>query len=158
MNVSWLFYSRIIGFLFILLCGFGEVFLLSGQPQFTYTHAKVITPQGIQIDVEVADTEEKRQLGLSFRKELHPGKGMLFVFNQRKKHTFWMKDTFIPLDILWINNHRIVHIEHSAPAAPPNQTPQPITPNKKANFVLELTAGQAEVLQLKVGQKLQYQF
>ena len=158
MNFSCLSYSRIIGLSLILLHGFSAVFLFGGQPEFTYTHAKVITPQGIQIDVEVADTEGKRQLGLSFRKELHPGKGMLFIFNDRKKHAFWMKDTFIPLDILWMNNHRIVHIEHSASPSPPNQKPQTMTPSKKANFVLELAAGQAKALNLNVGQKLQYQF
>ncbi|MBF0279627.1 MAG: DUF192 domain-containing protein [SAR324 cluster bacterium] len=149
---------KIIGFSIVLFFALNGAFLLQGQQKLSYTHAKVITPLGKQIDVELADTEEKRQLGLAYRKELPPGKGMLFVFNERKKHAFWMKNTFISLDILWMNNHRIVHIEHSAPPPLPNQSPQTMVPSKKANFVLEIAAGQAKVLNLKLGQILHYQF
>ena len=151
------------GFL-LLLCTvvllFDPAFIASareGAGSLQYTHAKVITPRGNSIDVEIADTEEKRRIGLSFRKQLLPGKGMLFIFDEKKKHSFWMKNMLIPLDILWMDNHRIVHIEHATPPLQ-NQEPRTLVPDKKANFVLEIAAGQAKILNLEVGQKLQYLF
>ena len=143
---------------FILFCSSFIAIAQEGAHSIQYTHAKVITPQGTSIEVEIADTIEKRRLGLSFRTQLPHGKGMLFIFNDKKKHSFWMKNMLIPLDILWMDNHRIVHIEHATAPLLQNETPRAVVPDKKANFVLEIAAGQAKVLNLKVGQKLKYQF
>ena len=125
---------------------------------FEYIHAEVITRQGTVIDVEVADDDPKRQQGLSFRKNLPADKGMLFVFDEQKEHSFWMKDMFISIDIIWLNNHRIVHIEHSVPPPGPQERPGTINPGKKANFVLELAEGRAKELGLQVGQTVKYRF
>lgn len=152
------FSTRFLGLFFVLFCSFGFLFFLKGVEPFKYTHAIVITPQGVQIDVEVSDTKQKRQRGLSFRRALEPRKGMLFVFDKRERHPFWMKDMLLPLDIIWLDNHRIVHIEHSVQPPAKNQSPPTITPSKKANFVLEIPAGQVKLLKLKVGQKLRYRF
>lgn len=143
---------------FFLFCGLSFCFFLTEAKPFRYTHAVVVTPQGVPIHVEVADTQKKRNHGLSFRKELSPRKGMLFVFEKREKHAFWMKDMFIPLDIIWLDNHRIVHMEQAVQPPKAHQKPRTLTPDKKANFVLEIPAGQVKALQLKVGQKLQYRF
>ena len=164
MNSSKLIPIRTFGFFLVLSTVFHLFsfnFFASAQESaqsLHYTLAKVITPQGNSIDVEIADTEEKRRIGLSFRIKLSPGQGMLFIFNDKKKHSFWMKNMFIPLDILWMDNHRIVHIEHATPPPLENQKPLTVVPDKKANFVLEIAAGQAKILNLKVGQKLQYRF
>ena len=50
-----------------------------------------------RVQVEIADTDAKRERGLMFRKELPEGRGMLFLFDEEGEHTFWMKDTLIPL-------------------------------------------------------------
>ena len=60
--------------------------------EFIYAHATVITPKGVSIPVEVSDTPEKRSLGLGKRDKLEKGWGMLFVFERRIPHSFWMKN------------------------------------------------------------------
>ena len=143
---------------FLVFCGLSLFCFLTEATPLRYAKALVVTPQGVQIAVEVADTPQKRQRGLSFRQELLPQHGMLFVFETREKHAFWMKDMLIPLDIIWLDNQRIVHVEHSVQPPIPPQNPRTLTPRKKANFVLELAAGQAKALNLQVGQKLHYRF
>jgi uncharacterized protein len=54
--------------------------------------------------VEVADTDPKRARGLMFRKELPDGQGMLFLFDEEGEHSFWMKDTLIPLDLIFVDS------------------------------------------------------
>ena len=70
----------------------------------------------IKINAEIADDNEERTRGLMFRKILDENSGMLFVFDDEDFQTFWMKNTLIPLDIIFIdNNFRIVDIKNAAP-------------------------------------------
>ena len=126
--------------------------------EIVYSHAIVTTSTGEEIPVEVADTLKKRSLGLGKRTSLKKGWGMLFVFEKRKPHRFWMKDMQFPLDIIWLDNHRIVHIIHNA--KPTNSTDEPevmISP-VPVNFVLEIAAGRAAKLRLKTGQRMKFKF
>ena len=123
-----------------------------------YAHAIVTTSTGKGISVEVADTVEKRSLGLGKRSGLENGWGMLFVFEKRKQHGFWMKNMQFPLDIIWLDNHRIVHILRNVQPAKSGVIPQVMTPPVAGNFVLEIDSGRADVLKLQVGQRLRYQF
>ena len=101
----------------------------------------IIHPQSgvpIHIAVEVADTQEKRQLGLMYRNELPAFGGMLFIFPQEGPLSFWMKNTPLPLDIIYINaDLTIVHIaENTTPystATIPSKHP--------AKYVLEVNGG-----------------
>lgn len=87
--------------------------------------------------VEIADTEEKQSLGLGKRSSLCDTCGMLFVFDRADERDFWMKGMRFPLDILWIRDGKIVHIERSVDFHDQNtvyRSPQP------ADRVLEINA------------------
>jgi uncharacterized membrane protein (UPF0127 family) len=60
--------------------------------------------KSLPVQVEVADTDAKRERGLMFRKELADGRGMLFLFDEEGEHAFWMKDTLIPLDLIFVDS------------------------------------------------------
>lgn len=99
--------------------------------------------------VEMAKTREERSQGLMNRKYLAENKGMLFVFDNEDIHSFWMKDVLIPLDIVWINQDKeVVYIYRNA--QPCKEECESIRPEKKAMYVLEINAGQAD---FKVGDK-----
>ena len=126
--------------------------------EIVYSHAIVTTSTGEEIPIEVADTLKKRSLGLGKRTSLKKGWGMLFVFEKRKPHRFWMKDMQFPLDIIWLDNHRIVHINHNAKPASSDDEPEVMTSPVPVNFVLEIAAGRAAKLKLKKGQQLKFKF
>ena len=126
--------------------------------EIVYSHAIVTTSTGEEIPVEVADTLKKRSLGLGERTSLKKGWGMLFVFEKRKPHRFWMKDMQFPLDIIWLDNHRIVHIIHNAKSANSKHEPEVMTSPVPVNFVLEIAAGQAAKLRIKTGQRMKFKF
>ena len=83
---------------------------------------------------------------------------MLFVFEKRKPHRFWMKDMQFPLDIIWLDNHRIVYIIHNAKPANSRDEPEVMTSPVSVNFVLEIAAGRATKLRLKTGQRMKFKF
>ena len=126
--------------------------------EIVYSHAIVTTSTGEEIPVEVADTLKKRSLGLGKRTSLKKGWGMLFVFEKRKPHRFWMKDMQFPLDIIWMDNHRIVHITHHVKPANSRGEPEVMTSPVPANFVLEIAAGRSAILGLKTGQQMRFKF
>ena len=126
--------------------------------EIVYSHAIVTTSSGKEIPVEVADTLKKRSLGLGKRTSLKKGWGMLFVFEKRKPHRFWMKDMQFPLDIIWLDNHRIVHIIHNAKPDNSMDKLEVMTSPVPANFVLEIAAGRSAILRLKTGQQMKFKF
>ena len=102
--------------------------------------------------IEIAKTQEERSRGLMFREELDSGSGMLFIFPDDGIHGFWMKNTFIPLDIIWINNGKIVYIAKNM--QPCKETCDSIFPDKNSRYVLEINAGLSEKLGLKAGDEV----
>jgi hypothetical protein len=104
--------------------------------------------------VELAKTPEDRAQGLMFRKDLDDNKGMLFIFEEEDIYPFWMKNTLIPLDILWINiKKEIVFIYKNA--HPCITEPCPIiNPGRKAKYVLELKGGSSDKIGLVEGDKV----
>lgn len=106
--------------------------------------------------VEVAITDAEQQRGLMFREYLDKDKGMLFIFDGEEIHSFWMKNTLIPLDIIWINQgQEIVFIAENT--QPCHETCLPIDSKQKAKYVLEINGGLARELGLNVGEKVSFQ-
>lgn len=104
--------------------------------------------------VEVADTPEKHALGLMFRRCLKSDFGMLFVFADEEVRSFWMKNTLIPLDMIFINGARqIVGMHESVPPCTADPCPS-YESGLPARFVLELAGGTAKKLKLKIGDKI----
>lgn len=106
--------------------------------------------------VEIAGTFQERKKGLMFREYLEAKKGMLFVFEEEKEHSFWMKNTLIPLDIIWLNKEKeVVFIKRNIQPCKSGLCVR-IKPDKKAKYVLELNAGTVEKIGLRVGEKLDF--
>ncbi|MEE8436556.1 MAG: DUF192 domain-containing protein, partial [bacterium] len=113
------------------------------------------------IRVDVADTPSLQFRGLSGRKQLAPNAGMLFVYTEKDRHNFVMRGMFFSIDIIWLDNRRVVHIEHNLPPAPPGTPESKLTtygPPSPANLVLELAAGRAKELGLKAGSQVTFRF
>lgn len=112
-------------------------------------------PNGAQVmfDVELALTNKQRQQGLMYRKELAPDKGMLFIFPTERMQSFWMRNTYIPLDIIFLRaDGSIVNIVKNA--EPETDTPRSSTAPAKA--VLEIAGGRAAELQLAPGDTVRH--
>lgn len=114
---------------------------------------KEIEVKGIKIKVELADTAEKRKVGLSGRKSLAEGSGMLFSFEGKELTPgFWMKAMLFPLDLIWIKNGKIVKIDQSVPIPKKDETsPKLYYPPISVNYVLEVNAGFSKKNNFKVG-------
>jgi uncharacterized membrane protein (UPF0127 family) len=102
-------------------------------------------------NVEIADSSREREVGLMNREYLDPDSGMLFVFGKTGVYKFWMKNTLIPLDIIWINgNNKIIFIKENAEPCKVEQC-ETFSSNEKAKYVLEINGGVTEEIELKVG-------
>lgn len=119
----------------------------------------ITSPRGVTIKAELADTTLKRATGLMFRDSLPPNYGMLFVFTEEQEWAFWMKNTRIPLDIIWMDKRKtIIHVERNVPVCTRTDDSCPnYQPSSPAMFVLELSAGSADVLKLDRGMRLKFE-
>ena len=108
--------------------------------------------------VEVVDTLETRNKGLSGRDGLNEGQGMLFVFEtQDVSPAFWMKDMSFSIDIIWINDGKVVLISKEVPppaADTPDRSLPLYTPQTAVDYVLEVSAGFSDQQDIKVGDKV----
>lgn len=109
--------------------------------------------RSIPLKLETAATEPERIQGLMGRKTLAPNDGMIFLFPEPVNQKFWMKDTLIPLDMLFVNAQgKIVYIAHGTPGSE-----MPLGPKKEEiTAVVELDAGRAEKEGIEVGNALIY--
>jgi len=118
--------------------------------------ATITTPEGFSIYLEIAETVDKRSKGLMFRKSLEANHGMLFIFPKMGYWTFWMKNTLIPLDILWMNESgKILHVESRVPICTKTDDSCPrYYSTQESRYVLEIQAGMAKKLGLTPGKQL----
>ena len=117
------------------------------------------TPSGVTIKAEVADTPLKRSVGLMYRDHLKKDHGMLFFFGQPQAWNFWMKNTKIALDLIWIDGKkRVTHIERNVPICTKSDDTCPqYRPNSDdAVYVLEIAGGTVDGYKIEKGSKLQF--
>ncbi len=107
------------------------------------------------INLEVANSSQEQAIGLMFRRSMPSDRGMVFNFSKPQPAQFWMKNTLIPLDMLFLNKGIIKNIQIDVP--PCKDEPCPSygpKPDVLIDQVIELNAGRAVTLGLKVGDKL----
>jgi uncharacterized membrane protein (UPF0127 family) len=115
-----------------------------------------VVPDGTRVRLELAVTDEERQLGLMFRDVLPADHGMLFIFQTDAALDFWMKNTFIPLDLVWVSSTGEV-VDVRADVQPCRSDPCPSYESRKpARAVLEVNAGFAAAHGVRVGAQLTF--
>ncbi len=130
----------------IVIVGSFYLFLQKPAPAPTWrsdrqvtTDNKILKIGDSAIVVEIADTEEKRNLGLSGRASLESDHGLLFIFELPGEYGFWMKEMNFPIDIVWIDESwRVVSVEREVD---PKTYPQIFYPPRAIKYVLEVPAG-----------------
>lgn len=152
----------------VLSKGFSVVFLLFCLSFHSCGgEAEYISLQlgGITLDrLELALTPPSRTYGLMYRESLAANAGMLFVFPQEEIQSFWMKNTLIPLDLIYLNDRAEIIKIHTMAVEPPRGQNESMdayerrlrnySSGKPASIALELKAGLAAVLQIKAGDRL----
>ncbi|WP_096598033.1 DUF192 domain-containing protein [Calothrix sp. NIES-2100] len=116
--------------------------------------AEAIVPNGTKIQLEVAQTPKQQEIGLMYRKSLPNNQGMLFKFPSPQPAKFWMKNTLIPLDMVFMQNGVVKYIQTSAPPCTSDPCPS-YGPNVLIDTVIELRSGRSSELGLKVGDSIQ---
>ncbi len=143
----------------VLLCSFqcGQRTTTAPARQAEAGSAKIVLKDGFPVIVEIAAEDEMRAQGLMFRDHMDENRGMIFLFPQSGDYAFWMKNTIIPLDMIWIDEaHRVVHIEHEVPPCKADPCPS-YPPGVKARSVLELAAGVAAKHHMGNGDQLRFE-
>lgn len=111
--------------------------------------------KGKRFTVELADDDAERSRGLMFRDELAADHGMLFIHDEEAPQSYWMKNTKIPLDILFFDHSRkLVSAQERVPPCSLGNGCPPFRSEVPALYILELNAGMAESLGVKAGDEL----
>ncbi|BAZ01492.1 hypothetical protein NIES37_54940 [Tolypothrix tenuis PCC 7101] len=129
---------------------------VSAGQQLSIT-AEATVPNNTKIQLEVAQTPEQQEMGLMYRKSLPDNRGMLFKFPSAQAVRFWMKNTLIPLDMVFMQNGVVKYIKTSAPPCTSDPCPT-YGPNTLVDTVIELRAGRATELGLKLGDSIKIKF
>lgn len=124
-----------------------------------YEKTTVTLPDGFVVNVRIADTMQKQERGLMFVEKLPENEGMLFVFPREEEQAFWMKNTLVDLDIVFIDENKAVtsiayELPHSYVYTPDSEIPVAFGEGK---YVLELAAGTAKKHNLSPTKKLQFE-
>ena len=115
--------------------------------------AVAITPNGTQIQLEVARTRKQLSMGLMYRPALPDNRGMLFDFGSLVPASFWMLNVPVPLDMVFLRQGTIEYIAASVPPCPKEPCPT-YGPRTLVDQVIELRSGRAAELGLKKGDKV----
>jgi uncharacterized protein len=150
----------IISAIIILLCGILIFYKFKSALVVPQRQSVIITNlenKKIVINVELADTPRAQIQGLSDRKKLEDGYGMLFVFADKQNRNFWMKNMHFPLDIIWLEDQKIVKISDNLP--PEGESPQKhYLVETPVNYVLEVPAGFCKKHKIEIGNQVFYNY
>jgi len=129
----------------------------TGSPTAELTSAVLFQPASgappVRVRVELARTPEEQMRGLMFRRSLGPDAGMLFLFERAEPRRFWMRNTYIPLDMIFLDAERVVvSIEENT--VPLDETGR--GPDQPAQFVVEVAGGYARSHGISVGSRAQF--
>jgi hypothetical protein len=116
----------------------------------------ILTDEGnVNFIVEIADTDAKRQEGLMFREELDQNFGMWFVFDKEQELSFWMKNTLIPLDMIFVDDEFYV-VDIVKNAQPCKSDPCSTYPaDRPARYVLEINGGLSDLMGIEEGDSVE---
>ena len=127
------------------------------KPQRVAKKAPLSFPSGATYTVDVVDTPSTREKGLMCVRKLPKKYGMLFAFPMEMQLGFWMKNTLVPLDILWIGADKRVTTIATLAASRPNMPETEVARGEgRGQYVLELPAGAAKKLKLQTGDALNF--
>ncbi len=117
---------------------------------------RIVMPSGAIYAVELAKTPEEQAQGLMFRESLRPNSGMLFQFAPPSVHKFWMKNTMIPLDMIWLDaGGKVLFVSANTPPCKADPCAD-YGPDGPASDVLEIAGGLAAKEGIKPGTMLQF--
>jgi uncharacterized protein len=121
------------------------------------TGPRVVLPSGAVYAVELARTPEEQAQGLMYRESLAPRAGMIFLFHDAAPHQFWMKNTMIPLDIVWLDGSgRVLFVSAETPPCRADPCPS-YGPDVPASTILEIAGGMAAKERVTVGSTIRLQ-
>ena len=106
-----------------------------------------------KIDIQIANTDFDRQLGLMFRKSMSENQGMLFIFPQASVQSFWMRNTYISLDMIFVNADMKIITIHKNTKILSDQSYQS---TGRAEYVIEVDAGFSDKFNIKVGDRVNW--
>jgi uncharacterized protein len=133
----------------VYTCGYATIAVAQDEPQLKLQRIQLSAGMH-QIDTQLAQTPEQRQIGLMWRKEMPQHEGMLFIFEQPSQQCFWMKNTLLPLTAAFVaDDGTIVNLEDMKP-----QTTEPHCSAKPVRYVLEMNKGWFAKKGIKAGSKL----
>ncbi len=117
--------------------------------------AVAVFPSGAEFDLEIAADDSSRALGYMYREHVGPRDGMLFLFPDTGRHTMWMKNCKVALDLIWLDaSGRVVEIAHDQPPCPAEGPCRGVWPSRPARYVLEVAGGRSGAEGLKTGDRV----
>jgi uncharacterized membrane protein (UPF0127 family) len=127
----------------------------SDEPTFAHTKIDIQTAEGktLAYDMELAITPEQREYGLMFRRSIDDNQGMIFLWDKNRPVSMWMKNTYIPLDMLYVRSDGVIE-KIITNAEPFNLTP--LSSDQPVKAVIELKGGAVTQQGLKTGDKVLY--
>lgn len=139
----------------VLAIGINAVFL---NWENQNPRVRLLTEKGhFDVKVEIADSPEEMKRGLMFRESLEEGEGMFFIYSNEARLSFWMKNTLIPLDMIFISRDlKVKRIQYEAQPCPSDQTLCPTySSEERVKYVLEVPGGYSKKIGLNPGDSVQ---
>lgn len=147
--------SIALGFSIISLSAVIFLFFPGGEPQKINqtVSAEFQTGDVSEYILEVADEPDERKKGLMYRKGLPRNRGMLFVYENSEVRSFWMKNTYVPLDIIFLNSSKqVINVERARPEPWTSEDKlERYTSDEPARYVIEVNAGSADSMGVSKG-------